>query len=40
MKIIMFHAFVDEVERWKIRWAFVDDKPKRLLHMHSTCYKP
>jgi hypothetical protein len=23
--------FVDVVERWKISWAFVDDKPERLL---------
>ena len=23
--------FVDEVERWKIRWALVDDKPETLL---------
>ena len=27
----MFHDFVDEVERWKIRWALVDDKPEILL---------
>ena len=24
--------FVDEVERWKIRWVLVDDKPERLLN--------
>ena len=23
--------FVDEVERWNIRWALADDKPERLL---------
>ena len=23
--------FVDEVERWKIRWALVDDNPETLL---------
>ena len=29
--------FVDEVERWEIRWAFVDDKPERLLDtLHAT----
>jgi len=29
--------FVDEVERWKIRWALVDDKPERLLAtLHAT----
>jgi hypothetical protein len=22
---------MDEVERWKIRWALVDEKPERLL---------
>jgi hypothetical protein len=33
----MFHGFVNEVERWKIRWALVDDKPERLLHtLHAT----
>ena len=33
----MFHGFVDEAERWKIRWALVDDKPERLLHtLHAT----
>ena len=33
----MFHGFVDEVERWKIRWALVDDKPERLLDTpHAT----
>ena len=30
--------FVDEVERWKIRWALVDDKPEST--RHSTCNKP
>jgi len=29
--------FVDEVERWKIRWALVDDKPEST--RHSTCNK-
>jgi hypothetical protein len=24
--------FVDEVERWKIRWALVDDKPESTRH--------
>jgi len=24
--------FVDEVERWKIRWTLVDDKTDRLLN--------
>ena len=29
--------FVDEVGRWKIRWALVDDKPERLLDtLHAT----
>ena len=29
--------FVDEVERWKIRWALVDDKLERLLDtLHAT----
>jgi hypothetical protein len=29
--------FVDGVERWKIRWALVDDKPERLLDtLHAT----
>ena len=29
--------FVDEVERWKIRWALVDDKPERLFDtLHAT----
>ena len=29
--------FVDEVERWKIRWALVDDRPERLLDtLHAT----
>ena len=33
----MFHGFVDEAERWKIRWALVDDKTERLLHtLHAT----
>jgi hypothetical protein len=27
----MFHDFVDEVERWTIRWALVYDNPERLL---------
>jgi len=28
---------VDEVERWKIGWALVDDKPERLLEtLHAT----
>jgi len=28
---------VDEVERWKIRWALVNDKPERLLDtLHAT----
>jgi len=28
---------VDEVERWKIRWALVDDKLERLLEtLHAT----
>ena len=30
--------FVDEVGRWKIRWALVDDKPETT--RHSTCNKP
>ena len=30
-------CYVDEVERWKIRWALVDDKPDRLLDiLHAT----
>jgi hypothetical protein len=29
--------YMDEVERWKIRWAFVDEKPERLLDtLHAT----
>jgi hypothetical protein len=29
--------FVDGIERWKIRWALVDDKPERLLdNLHAT----
>ena len=29
--------FVDEVERWNIRWALVDDDPERLLDtLHAT----
>jgi hypothetical protein len=33
----MFHDFVDEVERWTIRWALVYDNPERLLDtLHST----
>jgi len=29
--------FVNEVERWKIRFALVDDKPERLLDtLHAT----
>ena len=33
----MCHDFVDEVERWKIRWALVDAKPERLLDtLHAT----
>ena len=29
--------FVDEVERWQMSWAFVDDKPERLLDiLHAT----
>ena len=29
--------FVDKVERWKIMWALVDDKPERLLKtLHET----
>ena len=29
--------FLDEVDRWKISWALVDDKPERLLHpLHAT----
>jgi hypothetical protein len=28
---------MDEVERWKIRWALVDEKPERLLDtLHAT----
>ena len=30
--------FVDEIKRWKIRWALVDDKPETT--RHSTCNKP
>jgi len=30
--------FVNEVERLKIRWALVDDKPETT--RHSTCNKP
>jgi hypothetical protein len=30
--------FVDEVERWKIRRALVDDKPERLFE--TACKKP
>jgi len=27
---------MDEVDRWKIRWALVDDKPERILDiMHA-----
>jgi hypothetical protein len=33
----MFHDFVDEVERWKIRWALVYHKPETLLDtLHAT----
>ena len=28
----MFHDFVDEVERWKIRWALVYDNPETNRH--------
>ena len=28
----MYHDFVDEVERWEIRWALVDDKPETTRH--------
>ena len=29
--------YMDEVERWKIRWALVDEKPERLLNtLHAT----
>jgi hypothetical protein len=29
--------YMDEVERWKIRWALVDEKPERLLDtLHAT----
>jgi hypothetical protein len=29
--------FVDEVERWNMRWALADDKPERLLDtLHVT----
>jgi len=31
--------YVDEVERWKIRWALVD-KPETTRHSHSACNKP
>ena len=31
--------FVDEVERWKIRWALVDDKPEYTRHSIQ-CNKP
>ena len=31
------HDFVEEVERWNIRWALVDGKPERLLEtLHAT----
>jgi hypothetical protein len=30
-------CYVDEVERWKISWALVDDKPDKLLDiLHAT----
>jgi len=33
----MIHDFADEVERWKIRWVLVDNKPERLLDtLHTT----
>jgi hypothetical protein len=33
----MFHDSVDDVERWEIRWALVDDKPEILLDtLHAT----
>ena len=29
--------FVDEVKRWQMSWAFVDDKPEKLLDiLHAT----
>ena len=28
--------FVDEVERWKIRWALVNNKPETTLTLHAT----
>ena len=32
-----FHDFVDDVERWNIRWALVDGKPERLPEtLHAT----
>ena len=34
----MFHDFVHKLERWKIRWALVDDKQERLLD--TICNKP
>ena len=41
----LFNAFqsyiqrkVDEVERWKIGWALIDDKPDTT--KHYTCNKP
>jgi hypothetical protein len=31
------HDFVEEVERWNIRWALADGKPERLLEtLHAT----
>ena len=30
--------FVDEVERWKISWGLVDDKPETTRHF--ACNKP
>jgi hypothetical protein len=30
--------YMDEVERWKIRWALVDEKPETT--RHSACNKP
>ena len=31
------HDFVEEVERWNIRWALVDGNPERLLEtLHAT----
>ena len=36
MHVDVFHDSVHKVERWKIRWALVDDKPERLPTLYAT----